>query len=437
MLNGILLFLIVGATIAAAYTGRMDAVTKASIDSAKTAVELALGLIGQMALWLGMMRILRDGGLLAAFSRALAGVMRPLFPEIPAGHPALGALVMNIAANMLGLANAATPFGLKAMKELDRLNPRKGVATDAMALFLAINTSGVAVMPLGVIAVRGALGCEDPAGIFFPSILATACSTFVAIVLARGLARHPRFAIGAYTPDPELDAEADDADTIRGMDEAEEIASLERSAEGWRAALVPVFALLWVVALGWHLSAAEGTAFERVRDVLGQWLLPTLMALILLFGASRRVRVYESFVAGAKEGFEIAVMIIPFLVAILVGIGMFRASGLLDVLITGLRPLVAPLGFPPEALPMALIRPLSGSGALSVLMDTLKTHGKDSFVGFVVSVMNGSTETTFYVLALYYGSVRVRQTRHTVLACLAADLTGILAAVAVSRLWWG
>lgn len=414
----------------------MEATTKAGIDSAKTAVQLAIGLIGQMALWLGMMRILQDAGLLNAISRKMVRVLRPLFPDIPEGHPAMAAIVMNMAANMLGLANAATPFGLKAMKQLDRLNPHKGVASNSMALFLAINTSGVAVMPLGVVAVRGMMDCADPAGIFLPSMLATACSTIVAVIVSKSLCNLPIFAIKPLDGD-EIETQ-DDAADIKGMEEAEAIASESRSASGWRRIVMPAFVSAMTFALVLRVTQAPigESGFDTFRIILGQWILPTIMAMIVLFGLSRQVRVYESFVKGAKEGFEIAIMIIPFLVAILVAIGVFRASGGLEAITSVLAVPLAAIGFPVDALPMALIRPLSGSGALTVLMDTLNTHGKDSFVGFVVSVMNGSTETTFYVLALYFGSIQVRRARHTVIACLAADLTGIIAAVVISTLWF-
>jgi spore maturation protein SpmA len=439
LLNWVIIVLIAGGTLTAAFTGTMEAATKAGIDSAKTAVQLAIGLIGQMAVWLGMMRILQDAGLLNTISRKMMRVMGPLFPGIPSGHPAMAAMVMNVAANMLGLANAATPFGLKAMKQLDKLNKNKGVATDAMALFLAINTSGVAVMPLGVVAVRGMMDCADPAGIFVPSMIATACSTLVAILVAKTASKLPIFAVKPLeSVELELRTEEEEGDdAIKGLDEAEAIAAESKAVVGWRRFVMPLFCSAMLAAVVLHVMNApeQETGFETFRTILGQWILPSLMALIVLFGLSRQVRVYESFVKGAKEGFDIAIMIIPFLVAILVAIGVFRASGGLDAITSVLASPLRALGFPIEALPMALIRPLSGSGALTVLMDTLKTHGKDSFVGFVVSVMNGSTETTFYVLALYFGSIQVRRARHTVIACLAADCTGIIAAVVVSTLW--
>ncbi len=439
MLNGIFVVLILGSVVVAAFAGRMTEVNQAGIDSAKNAVTIAIGLVGMMALWLGFMRVLRDAGLMQMIAHGLAPVMRRLFPSIPPDHPAMGAMIMNMAANMLGLGNAATPFGLKAMRELDSLNSRKGVSTDAMALFLAINTSGVAVLPLGVIAIRASLGSENAAGIFVPSILATMCSTIVAVIVARALAGSMRFAPERFEAIVE-DAEPASAplQAIAGLEQAEDVAATRQRLSPLRALVLGGFALLIAVAFAIHLrevAAAAGTA-AALRGVANSWLLPLLMAAIVLFGFSYRIGVYDSFIRGAREGFDIAVMIIPYLVAILVAVGMFRASGALDALVAALSPLTSLVGFPAEALPMALIRPLSGSGAMGVMTATMTEHGPDSFVGYLVSVMNGSTETTFYVIALYFGSVRVRAVRHTLAACLAADAAGVMAALLWSRLFY-
>ena len=439
MLNGIFIVLIVGSVVTAAFNGRMAEVNQAWIDAAIFSVQTALGLVGTMALWLGLMRVLRDAGLMGAIARGLAPIMRRLFPDIPAEHPAMGAMIMNISANMLGLGNAATPFGLKAMQELDKLNPRKGVATDSMALFLAINTSGVAVLPLGVIAIRATLGSTDAGGIVVPSLLATAFSTVVAVLVARALARRPGYAPERYA-EAESGSEPDDSLTagIPGLSDVEEIATHQPAAS--RRRVVLMLLVLAVIAVGLVQQVigapAEVGPGEIGRDLLKSWLLPLLMALIVLFGFSRRVKVYESFIQGAREGFQIAVMIIPFLVAILVAVAMFRASGALEVLTVGVSPITSLIGFPAEALPMALIRPLSGSGAMGMMTEIMKVNGPDSFVGYLVSVMNGSTETTFYVLALYFGSVRIRAARHTVVACLAADATGVLAALLWCRIFF-
>jgi spore maturation protein SpmA len=437
-MNWIFLALIVGAVVAGALGGTMPEVTRAGIESAKKAIETVVFLIGQMALWLGFMRVLREAGMIRALAGGLAPLMRRLFPDVPADHPAMGAMIMNLSANVFGLGNAATPFGLKAMAELQRLNPHPGVATNAMARFLAINTAGVAVLPLGVVALRASLGAENAGGIIVPSILATACSTVVALFVARSLEGRAVFAAERQSPGEAPAGGETVADGIRGLDEAEAVVEQSAAAAPWRA--WALWAFLAVIAIGVTRYVAtappDRTGIDLTRDVLSDWLLPVLMATILLVGFGHRVKVYEAFVKGAREGFDIAVMIIPFLVAILVAVGMFRASGMMDVLIAGVRPLTETVGFPPEALPMALVRPLSGSGALGVMTETMTAYGPDSFVGYLVSVINGSTETTFYVLAVYFGSVGVRAARHTVLACLAADLTGVAGALVFSHIFF-
>lgn len=439
LLNAIFLLLVVGSVVTAAFQGTMPKVTEASLSSAKSAVELAIGLIGQMALWLGFMGVLREAGLMRSIGRALEPVLRRLFPEVPAGHPAMGAMVMNLAANILGLGNAATPFGLKAMRELDRLNPHPGVSTNSMALFLAINTSGVAVLPLGAVAVRAALGSKDPAGIILPTLLATTASTLTAILVAKTLEGRAAFRPSRYVEPGELAPSANSPPESAAMAEAEKAASEKAPASGLRLWLGAGLFLVLTAALVRHLvEASVGRGFwEAGRGVLSDWLLPILMVSILAFGFGRRVKVYEAFVAAAKEGFQIAITVIPFLVAILVAIGMFRASGAMEAIVRAIGPFTGALGFPAEALPMALIRPLSGSGALAVMSEAMKAHGPDSFVGYLVSVINGSMETTFYVLAVYFGSVQVRALRHTLIACLAADLAGVVAATALCHLFFG
>jgi spore maturation protein SpmA len=436
VLNGIYIALVLGSILAAAFGGRMPALTQSMLESAKLAVTTAFGLIGAMCLWLGLMRVLRDAGFLHALARGASPLLGRLFPDVPRDHPAMAAMTLNLASNVLGLGNAATPFGLKAMQELERLNPRKGVITDAMALFLAINTAGVAVLPLGVIAIRSSLGSQHAAAITAPSLLATACSTLVAIALAIGLSRLSWFAAERYAEDSGPQARGPRlADAIPGLAEAEATAAVAPAASSARSLALALFLAVLAVAAARELRGAEelGTA---LRNLLEHWLLPLLMGAIVLYGWSRRVVVYDSFIAGAREGFQIFVTILPFLVGILVAIGMFRASGVLDASIALVAPITRAIGFPPEALPMALIRPLSGSGGMAVLVETLKSHGPDSFVGYLVSVINGSTETTFYVLALYCGSVGIRATRHTLAACLATDVAGILAAYGVCRIFF-
>ena len=408
----------------------------ASIAGANSAIEIAIGLLGMMALWLGLMRVLRDAGLMSVFARAVSPLMRRLFPDVPTEHPAMSAMLMNIAANMMGLTNAATPFGLKAMQELKKLNRRPGVASNSMALFLAINTSGVAVLPLGAIAVRASLGSADPACILVPSILATACSTVVAVMVAMLLQRRRVFALDRYPVETVTETAAGFGAVIKGIDDAAEVARIEGKASGIRWIGLILFFVLIVVAIATEVSSA-GPAFDAwdfTRGILASWLLPFLMVVIVLVGFSRRVDVYASVIAGAREGFSIMVLIIPYLVAILVAVGMFRASGALEVVAGGLAALTS---VPAEGLVMGLVRPLSGTGALGVMTETMVANGPDSFVGYLVSVINGSSDTTFYVLALYFGSISIRAGRHTVVACLAADFTGFIAALFWCRIFFG
>jgi spore maturation protein SpmA len=433
VLNAIFIALLVGAVLTAAYNGTMPAVNKALFDSARHAVNVALGLIGTMALWLGFMRVLRDAGVMANIARAIAPIMHWLFPAIPRDHPAISAMILNMSANVLGLGNAATPFGLKAMQELQKLNPNKAVATDSMALFLAINTAGIAVIPIGAMAVRESLNSANPGAIFFPSILATLCSTITAIIAAKFLARRKVFALERYTA--KFPADPSNEESIVEEVELPETQDA-RSLSHWGAALM--FAVgAWIVAMIVRdLTAAEGATWDAALTIFNNWLMPLLAVGIALFALSARVKVYDSLVEGAREGFQIVIMIIPFLVAILVAIGVFEASGALDLVLKPLSKVTSLIGFPVEALPMAIMRPLSGQGALGVMTATMQTHGPDSFIGYLVSVISGSTETTFYVLALYCGSIRLKATRHAVFACIAADIGGVLAALFWCRVFF-
>jgi spore maturation protein SpmA len=433
VLNAIFIALIVGAVMTAAYNGSMPAVNKAFFDSAKQAVTVALGLIGTMALWLGFFRVLRDAGFTANIARALAPVMRWLFPAIPPDHPAISAMIMNMAANVLGLGNAATPFGLKAMQELQKLNTNKAVASDSMALFLAVNTAGIAVFPIGWMAVRASVGSANPSAIMLPSVLATLCSTITAVIVAKFLARQKVFAYersAAIFPEG-AKVEESDIEEIE-VPEIEEA----KSWSHWGVALLLAVGA-WIAAMITRdLMVADGNTWDAAKEIFNNWLMPMLAVTISLFALSKRVKVYDSLVEGAREGFQIVIMIIPFLVAILVAVGVFRASGALDIVLTAIKPAALLIGFPPEALPMAIIRPLSGQGALGVLTETMQTYGPDSFIGYLSSVLAGSTETTFYVLALYCGSIRLRATRHAVFACIAADIGGALAALFWCRIFF-
>jgi len=433
-INGIFIFLVLSGILTALAMGTMESVTKASFDAARTAVELAIGLVGAMALWLGLMKVVSRAGLLLVIARRLKPLMKWLFPDVPGEHPAMSAMIMNMAANIMGLGNAATPFGIKAMEELNRLNPEKGTATHAMCLFLAINTSSVTLLPLGVIAVRAGANALDPAGILLPSILSTACSTLVAIAAAKILARRskrrpaPTATPGSEQVDPNFDAAVVPEDTP----------TQPPAVEGLRRYCLPTYFLVFLAALGLylyrHLAAGAGLGDFFLKD-LTTWLIPFLMGLFIVYGYSRKVPVYESVCEGAREGFEVALRIIPFLVAILVAIAVFRSSGALEVCIRAVEPLTAFIGMPADTLPMALVRPLSGSGAFGV-MSAIVSADPNSKSAFIASIMQGSTETTFYVLAVYFGAVRITRVRYAVTAALLADLAGILAAVVWGNLFF-
>lgn len=412
----------------------MQALASAMVETAADAVTLAIGLIGVMTLFLGLMKVAEAGGLLVIIAKTIRPVMVRLFPDVPANHPAMGAMIMNMSANALGLGNAATPFGIRAMQELDKLNPQKGTATNAMALFLAINTSSVTLLPTGVIALRASAGSADPAGILPTTLFATICSTTVAIIATKLYQRHaplPRATEAAVEQRPTGEADetqGQDHTTIPGSTSGpgdDEAAS--QAYPGWVSAL----AIVGIVAL-------VPVAILFGREV-SPWIIPGLMVALLGFGVLRGVRVYEVFVDGARDGFQVAVRIIPYLVAILVAVGMFRSSGALEVLVSGLGPITSPFGMPAEALPMALLRPLSGSGAYGVLASIIQdpSIGPDSYTGYLVSTLQGSTETTFYVLAVYFGAVQIRRVRHAMWAALTADLAGICAAVAICAYLYG
>jgi spore maturation protein SpmA len=393
----------------------METLSKAMIESAASSVELALGLIGVMTLFLGLMKVAEAGGLLRILAALIRPLMVRLFPEVPAQHPAMGAMILNLSANAMGLGNAATPFGIRAMQELDRLNPRPGTATDSMALFLAINTSSVTLLPTGVIALRAAAGSADPAGIVPTTLFATLCSTLAAIVAAKLYSRVFR--------EKSLQRREDEKEGEE--DRAAE--STERVPEEMTAAYP-----LWVSLSAIGVLCVMIPMTVKYGKSLSPWIIPGLMAGFLAFGVLKRVKVYEAFVEGAKEGFQVAVRIIPYLVAILVAVGMFKASGALDHVVNWLGPWTGRVGLPAEALPMALLRPLSGSGAYGILASIVQDPaiGPDGYTGYLVSTLQGSTETTFYVLAVYFGAVQVRRIRHTLAAALTADLFAVIAAVA-------
>jgi spore maturation protein SpmA len=396
----------------------MEALSTAMVESATGAVELAIGLVGVMTLFLGLMKVAEAGGMLVILARLIRPLMVRLFPEVPADHPAMGAMILNLSANALGLGNAATPFGIRAMQELERLNTQPGTATNAMALFLAVNTSSVTLLPTGVIALRAAAGSADPAIILPTTLLATIGSTTVAIVAAKLYQRLAPMERSGSTDPAKPSA-------VTGPEEPSTLEAADSAYPLW----VSIVAL---VALASLIPAA--ILFGKA---LSPWILPGLMAGFLVFGAMRRVKVYEVFVDGAKEGFQVALRIIPYLVAILVAVGMLRASGALDLLVGALSPITGRFGLPAEALPMALMRPLSGSGAYGILASIINDPaiGPDSYTGVLVSTLQGSTETTFYVMAVYFGAVQVRRIRHAMAAALTADAAGVVFAILACSLF--
>ena len=408
----------------------MQSLAAGIVDSAKSAVTLAIGLVGVMALFLGLMKVAEAGGLLTIIARALRPLLTRLFPDVPPEHPAMGAMILNLSANVLGLGNAATPFGIRAMQQLDRLNPHKGTATNAMVLFLAINTSSVTLLPTGVIALRAAAGSHDPAGIVPTTLFATICSTTVAILAAKLLQRWWR--------KPEPIAEAPEGESPPWEDDPTHSGPEEEANSAWPSEAPPGYPL-WVSILALAAVAALLPLTVFYGRSISPWIIPGLVVLLLGFGALKRVRVYEVFVEGARDGFTVALRIIPYLVAILVAVGMLRESGALDLLIGPLSEVTRHFGLPAEALPMALLRPLSGSGAYGILASIIQNPaiGPDSYTGYLVSTFQGSTETTFYVLAVYFGAVQVRRIRHALAAGLAADVAGIAGAVAIVAWLYG
>ena len=382
-------------------TGVFPAMINSTFASSKTAFEISLGLTGVLSLWLGIMKIGERGGVVDALSRLLSPVFTRLFPDIPKGHPATGSIFMNIAANMLGLDNAATPLGLRAMEQLQGLNPRKDTATNPMIMFLVLNTSGLTIIPVSILVYRAQMGAGQPTDVFIPILLATFFSTLAGIVATSIYQR-----INLLNRTLLL--------TLGGMCVA-------------------------VAAVIWGFGQMDKDRMNLVSTSVANILLMTIIVAFILAGMRRRVNVYDAFIEGAKEGFTTAVRIIPYLVAILVGIGVFRASGAMDMIVGGVRWAVEACGGNSDfvgALPTALMKPLSGSGARGMMVDAMATYGPDSFVGRLSCIFQGSTDTTFYILAVYFGSVGIRYTRHAVACGLLADLAGVVAAIGVCYMFF-
>ena len=377
------------------------AMMDSTFASSKTAFEISLGLTGVLSLWLGIMKIGEKGGMVNMLARVLSPVFCKLFPDIPKGHPVTGSIFMNIAANMLGLDNAATPLGLKAMEQLQELNPKKDTATNPMIMFLVLNTSGLTLIPVSIMVYRAQMGAAQPTDIFVPILLATFFSTLAGIIVTSIYQR-----INLINRTMLL--------TLGG-------------------------ASLLVASIIWGFSTMIKEQVDLVSTSAANILLMTIIVGFILAGVRKKVNVYDAFIEGAKDGFQTAVRIIPYLVAILVGIGVFRASGAMDWLIGGVKWTVEAVGGNTDfvgALPTALMKPLSGSGARGMMVDAMTTYGADSFVGRLSCIFQGSTDTTFYVLAVYFGSVGVRYTRHAVACGLLADLAGIIAAIAICYLFF-
>ena len=377
------------------------ALIDSTFASSKTAFEISLGLTGVLSLWLGIMKIGERGGMVNMLARALSPVFTRLFPDIPKGHPVTGAIFMNIAANMLGLDNAATPLGLKAMEQLQTLNPNKETATNPMIMFLVLNTSGLTLIPISIMVYRAQLGAAQPTDVFIPILLATFFSTVAGIIITSIYQR---------------------------------INLLNRTM------LLTLGSMALVVgAIIWGFGQLDKDQMNIVSTSVANILLMTIIVAFVLAGMKHRINVYDAFVEGAKEGFTTAVRIIPYLVAILVAIGLFRASGAMDMLINGVATLVKALGGNSDfvgALPTALMKPLSGSGARGMMVDAMTTYGADSFVGRLSCIFQGSTDTTFYILAVYFGSVGIRNMRHAVPCGLLADLAGVIATIGIAYLFF-
>ena len=372
-----------------------------TFDMAKVGFDISLGLTGVLTLWLGIMKIGENGGIVKVFSRLIGPFFNKLFPELPKGHPAHGSIMMNLAANMLGLDNAATPLGLKAMKEMHEVNPVKDRASNAQIMFLVLNTSGLTIIPISIMVYRAQLGAVNPSDIFIPILLATYFSTIAGLISV----------------------------------------SIVQKIKLWDKVVLAYLGSLTALIVGLiaYFSSLEKEQITTISTVVSNVFLFSIIIAFILLAVRRKVNVYESFIDGAKEGFNIAVKIIPYLIAILVAIGVFRASGTMDLMIEGMRRICLFLSIDPdfvEAMPTAMMKPLSGSGARGMMVDAMQQYGADSFVGRLASTLQGATDTTFYIIAVYFGAVGIKNTRYAVTCGLIADFAGIIAAIAIAYLFF-
>jgi spore maturation protein SpmA len=452
VLNYIWLALVLLAVAIGGWNDRLKDVTGGALDGAKTAITIALGLWGIMALWLGVMRLAERAGLVQRIAYGLRPLMRRLFPEVPPDHPAMGSMLMNMAANMLGLGNAATPLGLRAMRDLETLNPRPGIASNAMCTFLAINTSSVQLIPATAIAILAAAGSTRPTAIVGTAFFATLCAATVAVVSAKFFERLAFFQPRRDMIDGRDGPRGRPRTSQRDVPTQEKVAfdddtlstpPLSRPAPWGMIALVllTVFFLMLFLRmvmpdlfrLPMPTDPALQNAFARMVNALSILAIPFLLSFFPVYAAARGIKVYDEFVEGAKEAFNVIMRIIPFLVTMLVAIGMFKGAGGIDLLTKMLNPILTPLHFPTDLVPLALMRPLSGSGTLALLTDVVHRLGPDNIVSLMAATIYGSTETTFYVAAVYFGAVGIKQTRHAIPAGLLADLTGVIASVIICR----
>ncbi len=383
-------------------TSVFSSMMSAAFDMAKTGFELSLGLTGIMTLWLGIMKIAEKSGLVNVLAKMVNPFFSKLFPEIPANHPVHGSIMMNIAANMLGLDNAATPLGLKAMQELQELNPNKEKASNAQIMFMVLNASGLTIIPITIMVYRTQLGAANPADIFIPILLSTFVATLTGII---------------------------------SVSVVQHINLFQRNI-----LLVLGGFIIFVSVIVWYFTTIPLTQVQHISTVAANFIILGILTLIVFIGFVKKINVYDTFIDGAKEGFQVAIKIIPYLVAILVAIGIFRESGAMEFVVGGIKKLVVMMGLNADfvnALPTAIMKPLSGSGARGMMIDAMKTYGADSFVGHLSCIFQGATDTTFYILAVYFGSVGIKQTRHAVGCALLADLAGIIAAIIIAYLFFG
>jgi spore maturation protein SpmA len=445
MLNVIWLWMVVTAVLVGGFTGRLEVMTEGAFTTAKDAVmKIALPLVGLMAIWMGMMRLAERAGLVRLLARALRPVTRVLFPEVPAEHPAMGAMVLNMSANMLGLGNAATPMGLRAMALLQRLNGGRASASNAMVTFLAVNTASIQLVPTTAISILAINGSTNASAIVVPALVATAVAMTCGVMVARMLAR--------FFPQDEK-GEAVEEGKIAEVEEMPEPGEMSAVGRMCVWGFCGAFALMLVVmlspglanalpeAMGWEWRYGEFrpemSGWKRAVMAVSVLAVPFLLGFFPLVAHVRGVRVYEQFCEGAKEAFATAQRIIPFLVAMLVGIRLLRDAGVIGLVMDAVRPALNYVHFPADLLPLALMRPLSGSASQGIFVELVQTHTADSLIARTAATIYGSTETTFYVLAVYFGSVGIRRTRHAVIAGLSADLVALVVAVAMCRLMFG